>query len=86
MSGPDGGEDKSDGRADDGSIAACFEPRHGIRAETEAGSVDFVICFQCLSMKIYHNGEASSALTASTPGDDLTRIWATAGLTIQTQN
>ncbi len=31
----------------DGSAAACFNPRHGIRVKYVGKSVDFLICFEC---------------------------------------
>lgn len=31
----------------DGSIAACFEPRHGLRAHYDGKTYDVVICFHC---------------------------------------
>ena len=37
---------------DDGMRAACFHPRHGIRAERGDRVADWVICFECLSMDV----------------------------------
>jgi hypothetical protein len=30
-----------------GIVAACFNPRHGIRVTADGKTVDFVICFEC---------------------------------------
>jgi len=38
--------------ADDGTRAACFNPRHGLRATKDGKSADWVICFECLSMHV----------------------------------
>ena len=35
----------------DGRVAACFNPRHGLRASKAAKHEDFVICFECAQVK-----------------------------------
>src|SRR5262245_33583320 len=40
----------------DGIIANCFNPRHGIRATHEGKTVDFVICFECFQVYLYADG------------------------------
>ena len=67
----------------DGMVAACFNPRHGIHAEVDGKPVDFVICFECLSMHIHVEGERNPARTTEAPGALLTKIWEEAGLTLQ---
>ena len=67
----------------DGTIAACFSPRHGIHAEVDGKPVDLVICYHCLSMHIYVEGERNTARTTEAPGAILTKIWGEAGLSIQ---
>ena len=37
----------------DGTVANCFNPRHGIRATHEGKTMDFVICFECLQVQVY---------------------------------
>lgn len=32
----------------DGSAAACFDPRHGLRASYDGKTYDVVICFECM--------------------------------------
>jgi hypothetical protein len=34
-----------------GEVAACFNPRHGIRVKHDGKTVDLVICFQCYSFQ-----------------------------------
>lgn len=35
----------------DGKIAACFWPRHGMRAEKKGRTIDYVICFECSQVR-----------------------------------
>jgi hypothetical protein len=63
-----------------GIAAACFNPRHGIRARAEGKTLDLVISFECLSMQIYLDGKKSSALTADTPQETFDKILKEAGV------
>ncbi len=38
-------------------MAACFNPRHGIRAIDGASQTDYIICFECCSMHILVAGK-----------------------------
>ena len=38
-------------------VAACFNPRHGIRVTRKGKQVDFVICFGCAQVEVF--GEVS---------------------------
>lgn len=40
-------------RDDGGMVAACFNPRHGIRFVADSSQYDFVICFECGSVMTY---------------------------------
>ena len=40
-----------------GAIAACFNPRHGIRVSKDRERADFVICFECRQVQVSY-GEA----------------------------
>jgi hypothetical protein len=51
----------------DGSAAACFQPRHGIRATTKGRTVDLVICFECQSLEIYDNEIKTTATLTRSP-------------------
>jgi hypothetical protein len=46
--------------ADQKVSAGCFRPRHGIRAQVEGKSYDFVICFECVAVMLYKGTEAKS--------------------------
>ncbi|MGE3164781.1 MAG: hypothetical protein AB7O52_07740 [Planctomycetota bacterium] len=55
----------------DGTVAACFNPRHGLRV-THAGVVhDLVICFECMQVRWY-SGSTSSELIRITPSPQRT--------------
>ena len=51
----------------DGAVAACFNPRHGIRATHDGKTVELVICYECLSMQSFLGKERASALTTRSP-------------------
>lgn len=69
--------------ASDGRVAACFNPRHGIRVHGADGTVDLVICYECLSMEIHRDGEfVQNLLTSEAPEKALAPLWAAAGLTL----
>jgi hypothetical protein len=70
-----------EGIADNTGIsAACFNPRHGIRARAEGKTLDLVICFECLSIQVYLDGKRSSVLTADTPQETFDKILRAAGV------
>lgn len=74
----------------DGRVAACFNPRHGIRAVRADETLELVICFECLSMSAFGNalGEhttRASALTSQSVEPAVTRIFNAAGLKIAGQ-
>jgi hypothetical protein len=39
-----------------GFIAACFNPRHGIRVTSGGRTAEFVICFECAQVQVYVAG------------------------------
>jgi hypothetical protein len=48
--------------------ALCFEPRHGLRVSHGASTTDLVICFRCLQVRVYRDGEGvGSLLTTDSP-------------------
>ncbi len=54
--------------AHDGMVAACFDPRHGIRVQYEGKCYDFVICFECAKIYWYTDSEKNETiLTSGTP-------------------
>lgn len=40
-----------------GSAAGCFHPRHGLRLKAGGKTVDLVLCFECLSVPVYLDGD-----------------------------
>lgn len=42
-------------QANDGMVAGCFIPRHGLRIVKGEETWDLVICFECLQMMVYLN-------------------------------
>jgi hypothetical protein len=42
-----------------GIAAGCFNPRHGLRLKGGGKSVDLVICFECLQVEVFVNGESA---------------------------
>lgn len=50
-----------------GMKARCFVPRHGLRVETNDNAIDYVICFECLQIDTYANGERTNKPTTSAP-------------------
>jgi len=40
-------------RENSDTIAACFHPRHGIRAVRKGKEADLVICFECLQIQLF---------------------------------
>ncbi|TWU10482.1 hypothetical protein [Allorhodopirellula heiligendammensis] len=41
----------------DGIAAACFTPRHAIRAQHEGTTYDVILCFDCLQARLYVDDE-----------------------------
>ncbi len=37
--------------------ALCFTPRHAISFQWHRGTTEFLICYECSSMRVYHNFE-----------------------------
>jgi hypothetical protein len=66
----------------DGKVAACFNPRHGLRAVREGQVVDLLICYECLQVEVHGPGKKESALTSDSVEPEVTRIYQVAGLTI----
>lgn len=58
----------------DGVVAGCFNPRHGIRAVKNGKTVDLVICFECYSFQIFEGKKASNALTTRSPAPTFNKV------------
>jgi hypothetical protein len=66
----------------DGSAAACFNPRHGITATYDGKTVELVICYECLSMSGWTDGEPFSTLTARGPEGEFNRVLEAKGIKV----
>ena len=58
----------------DGSVAACFNPRHGIEATYDGKKVELVICFECSSISGWNDGTRFSVLTTGGPAKEFNRV------------
>ena len=55
-------------RDNDGTVAACFNPRHGVRVKVWEKTIDLVICFECFSAAVFTGDERTgSFLTTASP-------------------
>ena len=54
----------------DGGVNQCFfQPRHGIRIESNGKIIDFVLCFQCLELRVY--GDLTQRYRAGSGGSPM---------------
>jgi hypothetical protein len=64
-----------------GMAAACFIPRHGLRLKDEGKTVDLVICFQCLQVQVFVDGERKEGfLTSGEPQNEFDATLKAAGV------
>jgi hypothetical protein len=65
----------------DGMAAACFHPRHGIRATQGSKTTDFVICFECFQVQVYAGEKRDgSFLTTDSPQPVFDQVLREAGV------
>lgn len=74
-------------RESDGRVAACFNPRHAVRAVNGGKTVELVICFECLSLQAYGDalpgsGTKLNVLVANSVESSVNRIFSSVGLTV----
>ena len=69
----------------DGTVARCFNPRHGIRAVSGTNWIELVICFECSYMQEYGTGSRHGATTTGSPGETFNRVLKDAGVPITTK-
>jgi hypothetical protein len=50
-----------------GMAANCFIPHHGLHVESNGRSVEMVICFHCLQVYVYLEGETKTVYIMNTP-------------------
>jgi hypothetical protein len=66
-----------------GIAAGCFNPRHGLRLKGGGKSVDLVICFECLQVEVFVNGESSKGfLTSGDPQKEFDAALKAAGINL----
>lgn len=64
----------------DGSVAACFWPRHGVQIVSKGKLVDYVICYECLHAHIFTDDGTSYKPTAAAHQAVLTAPLTAAGI------
>ncbi len=70
-----------------GWVAACFIPRHGIRASLGGSSVNLVVCFECAQVYIYLDDKWSgSVLVTGSPQPAFDRVLSAAGVQLAEQS
>lgn len=64
-------------------VAACFNPRHGLRAVHAGHTVDLVICFECLTLEVFADGaHVQWGDLARTQEAEFSALYEAAGLAI----
>jgi hypothetical protein len=64
----------------DGMIAACFEPRHALRATNEGHTYDLLLCYACQQMSVYKDGKPMIGVGAGGSAERLNRLLVAKGL------
>ena len=67
----------------DGTVAACFNPRHGLHVTKGGESADFVICYECLSLNVHGPAGRENHTTIEGVQPAVDRVFDTVGLRIQ---
>lgn len=69
---------------DENMMAACFNPRHGLRAIKNGKNLDFLICFECGQEQTFFNGKSvGRAEVNRRPQNTFDRIYTDAGLKME---
>ncbi|MDP1589578.1 MAG: hypothetical protein Q8M07_17630 [Prosthecobacter sp.] len=61
-------------KAWNGVFAPCFHPRHALRVTHQGVVFDFVICFECFTIKLYRGGEPHGHVNVFGRPDKLDQI------------
>ncbi len=70
----------------DGTVAACFLPRHGIRVTFEEKVYDFVICFECMQVQWHIDDEKQEGFrTTKSPATQFNKILSDAEVPLPTK-
>lgn len=68
------------------TVAACFNPRHGLSASAGDRRVELVICYECLSMSVHATGLGADAegpaWTTDAVEAGVSQVYRDAGLTL----
>lgn len=51
----------------DGTMAKCFWPRHAIRTSENGKTTDYVVCFECLQLRIHADNATTIEATTDAP-------------------
>ena len=62
--------------------AACFNPRHGIRATDSTGTYDVVLCFECGQAVLYSPGGQTQSIAIHGKPDALNELLTAAKVTL----
>ncbi|MDI1444101.1 hypothetical protein [Polyangium sp. 6x1] len=52
-----------------GTLAKCFNPRHGVHAVRGGRSVDLVICYECSALEVVEDGQTKTLPTGDVQAD-----------------
>jgi hypothetical protein len=64
-----------------GTVAFCFQPRHGVRLTKDDRTVDLLICFECFRVRVYEDDKQTSGfLTTFHPRDEFNAALIVAGI------
>lgn len=70
-------------RENDSMVAACFNPRHALIAQSGGKTCEILICFECLTFQIWDGTTRIETVDLSeTPCRTFDRIFAEAGLSV----
>jgi len=61
-------------KAWDGAVTACFHPRHALRVIHQDSVFDFVICFECRTIKLFRDSNPLGHVNITGTPDKLDQI------------
>lgn len=62
--------------AEDAEPARCFNPRHGIRANSGSRSVDLLICFECRQIKSWVDRKEGGSIVGASAEEHFNKLLA----------
>ncbi|HZJ16847.1 MAG TPA: hypothetical protein VFD27_17465 [Chthoniobacteraceae bacterium] len=65
--------------------AACFNPRHGIRATNSSGTYDILLCFECIQAVVYFPDGHEESIPIHGPSTTLNELLAAANIPLARQ-